>query len=267
MSVRDFEYAVIDLETTGVFAECNDRICEISIQRVSGQGDLLREYTTLVNPERDLGPQHIHQITSIQVLHAPKFEDIVGDIISLLTGAVLVAHNVSFERRFLRSGFERLGINAPEFVEFCTLNDTSNAFPNSSSRKLGDLCAHLNIPLTNPHCAEDDAVACSKVMLEAFSRYESNMPTCINRYAEKFEEVSNYSWPKVRLSNIRVKRESKNATIERASQRMELFLSKLPLHQTGNPNKDAYLELLVQILATGLLLMMNSNIWQLRQRK
>src|SRR4051812_17678904 len=57
-------FAVIDLETTGLFPEKHDRIVEIGIVHVSPSGDITGQWSTVVNPRRDMGPQTIHGITA-----------------------------------------------------------------------------------------------------------------------------------------------------------------------------------------------------------
>ena len=52
---KDYFYSLIDLETTGLFK--NDRIVEISIRKIDFQGNEIEHLNTLVNPERDVGPQ------------------------------------------------------------------------------------------------------------------------------------------------------------------------------------------------------------------
>jgi DNA polymerase III epsilon subunit-like protein len=64
-------YTVVDLETTGLFPQQHDRIVEIAIVTVSDAGHIEQEWSTLVNPQRDVGPTHIHGITAREVLDAP----------------------------------------------------------------------------------------------------------------------------------------------------------------------------------------------------
>src|SRR4030043_2437657 len=91
-------FAVVDLETTGLFPDRNDRILEVAVIRMNEEGDIVDEYNSLVNPHRDVGPTHIHGISSKDVISAPNFGDIAGDIIHLITGAIFVSHNVHFDR-------------------------------------------------------------------------------------------------------------------------------------------------------------------------
>ena len=98
-------YAVIDVETTG-FSR-NDRIVEVACVTVTG-GEIVDEYDTLVQPERDPGPVRIHGITPTMLQSAPPFAAVAADIAMRLDGAILVAHNISFDVRFLSQEIERL---------------------------------------------------------------------------------------------------------------------------------------------------------------
>ena len=115
------QIAVVDVETTGLFPRRHDRIVEIAVVVLNQDGDTEREYQTLVNPERDMGPTAIHGISAGEVLHAPKFAEIAGDILEFLNGVhVLVGHNVRFDRDFLASEFRRIDVTLPEGEVVCT---------------------------------------------------------------------------------------------------------------------------------------------------
>lgn len=91
-------FAVIDTETTG-FSK-HDRVVEIACVTVVG-GEIVDEYDTLVQPNRDLGAVHIHGITPEMVQTAPTFDQVLPDIAARIDGAVLAAHNISFDVRML----------------------------------------------------------------------------------------------------------------------------------------------------------------------
>ncbi|MSY02506.1 MAG: hypothetical protein F2672_02225, partial [Actinobacteria bacterium] len=61
-------FAVVDTETTG-FGK-TDRIIEIGIVLVDGN-EIIQEWETLINPERDISNSNIHGITSEIVSLAP----------------------------------------------------------------------------------------------------------------------------------------------------------------------------------------------------
>lgn len=91
--------AVVDVETTGLSRY--DRIVEYACVTVA-DGVVVDEYDTLIQPKRDPGPAHIHGITPDMLQSAPKFDAVAGDIADRLNGAVLVAHNISFDVRMLK---------------------------------------------------------------------------------------------------------------------------------------------------------------------
>ena len=106
-------YAVIDLETTGLRSAWHDRVAEIGIVQVDAAGTVQQEWSTLVNPGRDLGAQRVHGITAAQARRAPTFAQIAGDVVGLLRGRVVVAHNLAFDGPFLASEYELLGVSTP----------------------------------------------------------------------------------------------------------------------------------------------------------
>lgn len=149
------DFATIDFETTGLRAGL-DRVLEIGVVRTDPNGNTLAEYSTLVNPARDVGPTSIHGITASSVLGAPRFEEILPDLVDLLNGAVLVAHNAKFDVRFLRMELERSNCEFQEIDPLCTLELMYMGFPRGP-RKLVDCCRSFGIPCGEAHDALEDA--------------------------------------------------------------------------------------------------------------
>jgi DNA polymerase-3 subunit epsilon len=117
----DAPYAVIDVETTGFSPARGDRIVEIAIARMDARGRIEDEYATLVNPGRDVGPVFVHGISHSEVLDAPTFEEIAGELLARMDGAVVVAHNATFEERFLAAEFARMDLALPLNPALCSL--------------------------------------------------------------------------------------------------------------------------------------------------
>jgi len=117
----DAPFAVIDIETTGFSPAKGDRIVEIAIARVDAQGRIADEYATLVNPGRDVGPVFVHGISNSEVLDAPTFEEIAGELLARMDGAVVVAHNATFTERFLAAEFSRMDLRLPLNPALCSL--------------------------------------------------------------------------------------------------------------------------------------------------
>jgi DNA polymerase-3 subunit epsilon len=149
------DFATIDFETTGLRAG-RDRVLEIGVVRTDSHGNTLAEYSTLVNPSRDVGPTSIHGITASAVLGAPRFEEVLPDLSDLLNGAILVAHNAKFDVRFLRMELERSNCEFDEIDALCTLELMYMGFPRGP-RKLTDCCRFFGIPCGEAHDALEDA--------------------------------------------------------------------------------------------------------------
>lgn len=158
-------YAVVDIETTGLFSGMHDRITEVAVVQVDCAGVIIDEWCTLVNPHRDLGPQHIHGIQAADARLAPTFADIAGDLATRLAGRVVVAHNLSFDTRFLVSEFRRLGIDAPVNCDngLCTMR-LSNTYLDGPARSLAACCAAAGIDHAEAHSALPDARACAGLL-------------------------------------------------------------------------------------------------------
>ncbi|WP_296668071.1 exonuclease domain-containing protein [Demequina sp.] len=156
-------YAVIDLETTGFAYNSRDRICEVGLVLLDPQGRQEERYTTLVNPQRDLGAQHVHGIDATDARVAPTFDRIVGDLTDLMAGRVVVAHNSAFDTAFLVSEYTRAGwpLDLTPDMTLCTMR-MAREF--GAPAKLSDCCAHFGIELANAHAALDDAEATATLL-------------------------------------------------------------------------------------------------------
>ena len=98
-------FAYLDLETTGSDSS-SDRITEIAILRVNN-GEILERWETLVNPGL-LIPDHIEMLTGItnqMVAQKPQIEELIPNILRLLEGCTIVAHNARFDVGFLKKIF------------------------------------------------------------------------------------------------------------------------------------------------------------------
>jgi len=80
-------FAVVDLETTGLFTGRGDRVLEIAVVHVSGDGEITGEWQTLLNSSRDLMPQRSHRIAAADILGAPSFADIALALAHLLAAS------------------------------------------------------------------------------------------------------------------------------------------------------------------------------------
>lgn len=118
---RPLTFAVLDLETTDLYPEYGARVCEIGIVRMRGDGLVLDEYSTLINPELPITNDKFHSITDAHVTGAPTFAQVAGDVLAYLGNAIVVGHKLEFEEKFLAAELGRLGVTLRGVPGFCTL--------------------------------------------------------------------------------------------------------------------------------------------------
>ena len=146
-------FAVVDLETTGLSPAKHHRVVEIGVVLVDGGGTVEYEWSTLVNPHRDLGPTSIHGVTGAMVAEAPTFADVAGDLSVLLDHRILVAHNARFDVGFLEAEWQRLD-RAWAFGALCTMQlARSRGLPG----KLSQCCSAIGVTNDEAHHALGDA--------------------------------------------------------------------------------------------------------------
>ncbi|MFC2113376.1 exonuclease domain-containing protein [Bacteroidota bacterium] len=152
------QYAVVDIETTGGSPK-TEKITEIAVYVFDGN-KVVDEFVSLVNPEKNI-PHFITALTGISnemVADAPKFFEIAKKIVEITEERILVAHNASFDYKFIKSEFKSLGYNFTR-ENMCTLRLSRKLLPGHKSYSLGKLCGNLGIEIENRHRAAGDALA------------------------------------------------------------------------------------------------------------
>jgi DNA polymerase-3 subunit epsilon len=170
--INHVDYAVVDVETTGLFPGGHDRVVEAAVLRYAPDGALRRRWVTLVNPGRDMGATHVHGIAAADVADAPRFADIVGDVCTLLRDTVVIAHNARFDMSFLAAEFARAGHHLPSLPAVCTMTLPTRLGLASAGRSLKAACQQWGVAYddSRAHGALHDAEAAAAVfgrLLEA----------------------------------------------------------------------------------------------------
>jgi DNA polymerase III subunit epsilon len=176
--IRSLEYVIVDVETTGGSFARGDRITDIAAVRLHGDGTVVDEFRSLVNPGRPI-PSFITALTSItweMVRDAPRFADVAPDVARVLRGAVFVAHNAPFDWRFVGAELDRAGVPLTGHT-LCTVRMARKLVPELRSRSLDSLSWFFDIPNTARHRAYGDAVATAEVFRRLMSRLEEQEVT------------------------------------------------------------------------------------------
>ncbi|MGW4423242.1 3'-5' exonuclease [Streptosporangium sp. NPDC004631] len=161
MSSRE-GYVVVDVETTGFSPARGDQICEIALVSMDPGGATVDEWHSLVNPRRRTGAVHVHGITDAMVADAPVIEEVIDEIWRRIAGRVLVAHNASFDLRFLKALPESHWLTET----LCTQRLASGFIPGGAGGKvtLAACCERAGIPLSGAHAALVDARAAAELL-------------------------------------------------------------------------------------------------------
>ncbi len=162
-ALAELPFVVVDLETTGGSA-LFDRVLEVAAIRVRN-GAIEDRLECLVQPGMPI-PPIVTRITGINaslVRDQPSFESVLPRLRRLMDGAVLVAHNVSFDGNFLSNAFARA--NMPwDGERLCTLRLARRLIPGLPSYRLDSLCAFLGFTFVQRHRAGPDAEATLDVL-------------------------------------------------------------------------------------------------------
>jgi DNA polymerase-3 subunit epsilon len=222
----DLEYVAFDVETTGF--NKNDRIVEIGLVTFKN-GQLLEEWSTLLNPQRDVGKSNIHGITASMVSTAPLFEEVVNDIFRIINGRVLVAHQFSFDARMLAQELNRLDVVGDLGKGFCTLIASRNLLPGTAD-SLAATCEALGIETIDAHSALGDA----RMTMQIFQMLSEDGQ-------EVIQAKVNYD-KKLNPSRV-LQREAFKRVHDDAIERIKTFTKKVPF-PTSDEKFVAYLLLL-----------------------
>lgn len=239
-------YAALDVETTGFSPHTGDRVVEIAVVRMAPDGTIEDEFATLVDPERDVGPTHVHGIRASDLVGAPRFADIVGDVAERMGEAILVAHNARFDLSFLRAEFERAGFELPPWPTLCTLR-LAFAHLALPCRRLTDCCQAFGVPLPNAHTALDDARAAGQVLLCFLRGAREQGLRDLRVLGCEPATFPSILWPPVSPSGRSFPRGSSTA-LEQEPPYLVRLVERLSPIDTGDADLAAYLELLDRVL-------------------
>jgi DNA polymerase-3 subunit epsilon len=150
------------VETTGLHPT-RDRIIEIGVVQLDADAIPVDEWTTLIDPQTANLGRDVHGITTGDLVGAPSFGDIVQDLLSRLSGRVIVAHNAPFDVAFLQAETVRAGIAWGPIEGLCSMQ-VLQGLRITKSRSLNECCLELGLSVGREHVALDDARAVASIL-------------------------------------------------------------------------------------------------------
>ena len=148
--------ALVDLETTGG-SSAYHKIIEIGVILVD-EGQITQRWQSFIDPGVSI-PEKINQLTGISdkdVISAPVFADIAGELEQLLAERIIVAHNAKFDVGFLKAAFNTCEISfKPKTL--CSVRLSRKLFPQFKRHSLNHIIRRFNCYIHSRHRALDDA--------------------------------------------------------------------------------------------------------------
>lgn len=168
---------VWDTETTGLDPFTGDRLVEIGAVELINHVRTGREYRQYINPLRSMSEEviRVHGLTEEFLADKPTFDEIVDEFLAFVgTDSKLVAHNASFDMKFLNFQLKELG--KPEIGEDRVVDSLLIArkkFPGARVN-LDELCRRFGVDNSNRtvHGALLDAQLLADVYLELLGGHE-----------------------------------------------------------------------------------------------
>ncbi len=173
--------ACIDFETANGF---QGSVCAVGVVVVQ-DGALADSFYSLVRPHADCGEFNpfnirVHGIHPKDVADAPEFDAVYERMQPLLCGALLAAHNASFDMTCLRRVLALYGIAEPQASYLCTCRMAQRAWPALHNHRLNTVAASLGHRFAH-HNALEDARACAVALLAAMEQRRAADPLALLR--------------------------------------------------------------------------------------
>jgi DNA polymerase-3 subunit epsilon len=157
-------FVVVDLETTGVSPKTAE-ILEIGAVKIQN-GQVVDTFQTLVHPLGPI-PSGIVRLTGISpamVADAPRLEEVFPAFMHFLGDAVMVAHNLPFDKSFIEAAAQQvLGVVLGN-PSLCTLRLARKLLPGVPRKGLDALAERYQLTNSARHRALGDAEVTAEIL-------------------------------------------------------------------------------------------------------
>jgi len=157
---------ILDFETTGLSPGMGDRAIEIGAVRIDN-GQVTARFQELMNPGQRISGfiESYTGITNGMLKDARPCGEVMRDFADFIGDYNLVAHNASFDKRFLDAELDRILVDYPgQFA--CSMLAARRIYQQAPNHKLGTLVAYTNIPVEGTfHRALYDSEMTTKLWL------------------------------------------------------------------------------------------------------
>ena len=136
---------ILDFETTGLSPDNGDRAIEIGAVKLV-KGEVSERFQELMYPGRQVSPfiEDYTGISNRMLSKAPPCHEVMSRFADFIQGQNLVAHNASFDKRFLDSELNRISTNYDGQFS-CSLLLSRRLYQKAPNHKLGTLINYKGI--------------------------------------------------------------------------------------------------------------------------
>ena len=162
---------VLDFETTGLSPDVGDRAIEIGAVRIEN-GEVTARFQELMNPGQRVSGfiESYTGITNEMLSTARPCGAVMQDFADFIAGYNLVAHNASFDKRFLNAELDRISVGYSGKFS-CSMLAARRIYQGAPNHQLGTLVNYMNIPVEGAfHRALYDSEMTAKLWLDMLER-------------------------------------------------------------------------------------------------
>lgn len=168
MPVHRTRQIVLDTETTGLSPNEGHRVIEIGAVELINRHPTGNTFQTYLHPDREIPEDsiRIHGITDEKVAGAPRFWEVVDELMAFIGDDPLVIHNAPFDLAFLNHELEAAGrptLDGHPVID--TLVEAKRRHPRQRNN-LDALCRRYNVD--NAHRTVHGALLDSEILAEVY---------------------------------------------------------------------------------------------------
>lgn len=147
----NYSLIVLDFETTGLSPDCGDRAIEIGAVLIRNN-QIVDRFQSLMNPGMRISSfiEGYTGITNKMLSTAPSIADVMRKFTGFMSQHHLVAHNASFDRRFLDAELQRINKKRIQDIA-CSMLISRRVYPDAPSHSLEVLVRHKKLITSGVH--------------------------------------------------------------------------------------------------------------------
>jgi DNA polymerase-3 subunit epsilon len=171
----NFTVIVLDFETTGLSPQHGDRAIEIGAVRIDNN-TITDSYQSLMNPGQRISYfiESYTGITNEMLEKARPCGQVMGEFTDFISDYPLVAHNASFDRRFLEFELDLID-RGKEYNMACSMLAARRLFQDAPDHKLGTLVDYCDIETDGTfHRALADAEMTARLWIQMVERLKDD---------------------------------------------------------------------------------------------